>query len=263
MAGGACAEDAGSTLTFITVQPLTGTIGAILLTQDYIGLILVYTIIAVSLASGLYLDRRGSDVDVRKVVHIGVGNFILVWWMFTEGWIMLAFFTIPFAILLFLAMLRDNAVSRSKLGELSNEKGHRTGLFLYAVSITLMILVFPEHWVAATFGIVAMTYGDGFGCVVGRRFGRHRIANGKSLEGSIGVFAATTVVCSVILVYYSFLAANGICGFSADCTPIVPGIVACMVAGLVASVAEALCHGSYDNIVIPMAVATAMVLMGL
>ena len=84
-----------------------------LLTQDYIGLVLVYAIIAIFLAAGLYLDKKGSKIDVRKVVHIGVGNFILVWWMFTAGWIMLAFFTIPFAIVLFLAMMKDNAISRS------------------------------------------------------------------------------------------------------------------------------------------------------
>ena len=234
-----------------------------LLTQDYIGLVLVYAIIAIFLAAGLYLDKKGSKIDVRKVVHIGVGNFILVWWMFTAGWIMLAFFTIPFAIVLFLAMMKDNAISRSKLGELSNDKGHKTGLFLYAVSITLMILLFSDHWVAATFGIVAMTYGDGFGCVIGKKFGKHKIINGKSLEGTVGVFLTTTIVCFIILAYYSFLVTNGIFGFSADCTPIVPGIVACMIAGLVAAVVEAVCHGAYDNVVISMTVAVSMVLLGL
>ena len=53
-----------------------------MLVQDYIGLILVYGLIAISLAIGLYLDRRGSALDVRKIIHIGVGNFIFIWWIF-------------------------------------------------------------------------------------------------------------------------------------------------------------------------------------
>ena len=74
-------------------------------TQDCVALVLVYLIIAASLGISMYLEKKGSAVDTRKVVHIGVGNFVFVWWMFTENWIMLAFFTVPFAIVLFLAML--------------------------------------------------------------------------------------------------------------------------------------------------------------
>ena len=44
--------------------------------QDVIGLLLVYMIIAVSLAVALAMERRGSGGDVRKVVHIGVGFFV-------------------------------------------------------------------------------------------------------------------------------------------------------------------------------------------
>ena len=40
--------------------------------QDVMGLVLVYAIIAVSLAVAMILERRG-DRNVRKVVHIGVG----------------------------------------------------------------------------------------------------------------------------------------------------------------------------------------------
>ena len=100
--------------------------------QDLVGLALVYAIIASSLAVALVMERRGTGGDARKVVHVGVGLFVLVWWMFSENWIMLVFFTVPFAVLLFIAMFRGNAVSESKLGDLANNKGHRTGLFLYA-----------------------------------------------------------------------------------------------------------------------------------
>ncbi|MDY5679331.1 MAG: hypothetical protein SPF21_05220, partial [Candidatus Methanomethylophilaceae archaeon] len=62
-------------------------------TQDIIALALVYAIITASLVLALTLERKGIECNVRKVVHIGVGFFVFVWWMFTEGWVMLAFFT--------------------------------------------------------------------------------------------------------------------------------------------------------------------------
>lgn len=229
--------------------------------QDYIGLVLVYAIIGASLGIALLLDRRGSERDIRKVVHIGVGLFTLVWWMFTEAWIMLVFFAVPFVVILYVAMHRGNAIHDSKLGDLANERGHRTGLFLYAVSITVLVALFWDHWTAATVGVVAMTWGDGVGSIVGKRFGRRRIVNGKSLEGSLAVFAATAVVSALMMLFYGFLAGAGL--FSGDVTAAVPFWAAAMVAGAVAAVVEALCPGQYDNLFIPLTVAAVMVLLGL
>ncbi len=234
-----------------------------MLTQDYIGLVLVYLIIAVSLGAALLIERRNPERNVRKIVHIGVGFFVFVWWMFTENWIMLVFFTIPFAVLLFIAMFRGNAVSNSKLGELSNDKGHKTGLFLYAVTITILVAFFFDHWAAASIGIVAMTFGDGFASEVGKRYGKHKIINGKSFEGSFTVFAVTAIMALVIILFYGWLSTNGICGFVCDVDPMIPVWAAAIVAGLIASVLEAVCPGQYDNIVTPVVVAIVMVLLGM
>ncbi len=171
-----------------------------MLIQNVIGLVLVYAIIGASLGLSLLAERRGaSDNTVRKIVHMGVGFFVFVWWMFTEWWIMAVFFTVPFAVILFLAMFKGNKINSSKIGELSTEKGHRWGLFLYVIAINIMVFCFFGHWTAATIGIVAMTFGDAFGSIIGKRFGRHKLINGKSLEGSLGVFAFTALMALVIL----------------------------------------------------------------
>jgi phytol kinase len=229
-------------------------------TQDIIALVLVYVIIVASLGLSLYLERKGSKIDTRKVVHIGVGNFVFIWWMFTESWVMLLFFTIPFAVILLLAMIKGTPLYRSKLGELSRQ-GHTTGLLFYAITVSVMVVFFRDHWTAATIGIVAMTYGDGFGSVFGRRFGKHRIREGKSLEGSFGVFLMTAAVSMAIVLLYGFLASAGYYpdGFY---TGIIPAPIACIVAGGVASVVEALCSGSYDNLAVPISTAIVMVLLG-
>ena len=230
-------------------------------TQDYVALFLVYLIIAASLGLSMYLERKGSAADTRKVVHIGVGNFVFVWWMFTEGWIMLAFFTVPFAIILFLAMLKDNVVSRSKLGELSN-KGHKTGLFFYAITITILVVLCPDHWTAASIGIVAMTYGDGFGSIIGKRFGKHKTFNGKSLEGSLGVFAFTAAMSAAVILFYGLLASSGWYPAGAY-DAMVPAWAACLAAGALASVIEAVSKGFFDNLAVPLLVTLAMVLLGM
>ncbi len=229
--------------------------------QDWIALGLVYLIIIVSLSVSMYLEKKGSAIDTRKVVHIGVGNFVFVWWMFTEGWVMLAFFTVPFALILFLAICKNNAVSRSKLGDLSNQ-GHKTGLLFYAITIAILVILCPDHWSAASVGVVAMTYGDGFGSVIGKKFGRHKIINGKSLEGSFGVFALTFAVSMCVLLFYGFLASSGYYPAGAY-GGIVPAWAACAIAGLIAAVVEVISSGVYDNLAVPLTVTLAMVLLGL
>ena len=231
-------------------------------TQDIIALALVYAIIAASLVLALTLERKGIECNVRKVVHIGVGFFVFVWWMFTEGWVMLAFFTIPFAVLLFIPMVSERAMPIRELNDLTVNKGHRTGLFLYAVTISIMVVFFGDHWTAATIGIVAMTFGDGFGSVIGKRYGKHGIINGKSLEGSLGVFAATAIMAAVIMVYYGWLTSAGFYP-GGDSIAIVPVWAVSVIAGLVSMVMEAVCPGQFDNILTPLTVAVTMVLLGL
>ena len=233
-----------------------------MLAQDYIGLLLVYLIIVASLGVALLVEHHDRDINVRKIVHIGVGNFVFVWWMFSAGWIMLAFFVIPFGLILFLAMFRSNAIGRGKLGELTVDKGHSKGLFFYVVSIAVMIVFFfPEHWLAASIGIVAMTYGDGVGCIIGKRFGKHRTIHGKTFEGSIGVFLGTFVSALLVSALYLWLSSNG--HFVGDVKPILPIWASCAIAGLWSSLLEAICPGEFDNLAIPLSTALILVLLGL
>lgn len=231
-------------------------------TQDLIALALVYAIIAISLLTALLLEKKGVECNIRKVVHIGVGCFVFVWWMFTESWIMLAFFTVPFAIILFLSMLGEKFMPIRELNDLTVNKGHKTGLFFYAVTVSIMVIFFEDHWTAATIGIVAMTFGDGFGSVIGKRYGKHRIINGKSAEGSLGVFVATTIAAAVIIIYYGWLTSAGYYP-GGDSIATIPLWAASMIAGLTSMVLEAMCPGQIDNIVTPVLVAVTMCLIGL
>ena len=52
--------------------------------QDIVALIIVYLIIGSALALSQYVQKKGMDWDNRKVIHIGVGAFIYIWWAFNS-----------------------------------------------------------------------------------------------------------------------------------------------------------------------------------
>ncbi len=232
-------------------------------TNDIVALVLVYVLIAVVLGISMLIRKRfGDRYDIRKIIHIGIGNFVFIWWMFEHAWVMEVFFAIPFAAILFAAMLKDNIVSRSSLGEISNDMGHKPGLFLYVVSIVILVaFCFDEHWSAASIGIVAMTWGDGFGSIIGKRYGRHKSFNGKSAEGTFAVFAVTAIVSFVLMVFLGFMPLPDPTGISLVAS--IPIWACCLVAGCVVAVTETFSPGWVDNIINCLAVTGVMILLGL
>jgi phytol kinase len=230
---------------------------------DILALVLVYVLIATVLAVALAVQKKcGDRFDIRKIIHIGIGNFVFIWWMFENAWVMEVFFAIPFAIILFLAMLKDNAISKSALGDISQNMGHKPGLFLYVLSIVILVaLCFNEHWTAASIGIIAMTWGDGFGSIVGKRFGKHKSINGKSVEGTLAVFLVTAVVSMVLVVFLGIVDLPDPTGIKLVAS--IPMWACCLVAGAVVSITETFSPGWIDNIVNCMAVTAVMILLGL
>ncbi len=231
-------------------------------TNDIVALVLVYVLIIAVLAIAFAVQKRSKTADVRKIIHIGIGNFVFVWWMFEHAWVMEAFFAIPFAAVLFTAMLKDNKISNSALGDIANNKGHKQGLFLYVVSIAVVIaLCFNGHWTAASIGIVAMTWGDGFGSIIGKRYGKHKSFNGKSVEGTLAVFAVTAIVSLVLVIFLGMVTLPAGSGIILEAS--VPMWLCCIIAGCVVAVTETFSPGWIDNLVNCLAVTGVMILLGL
>jgi dolichol kinase len=117
------------------------------------------------------------------------------------------------------------------------------GLVWYTLAYAAFTwLGFATAMFPAAAALVALSFGDGVGGLVGRRFGRHRYAvpwgKQKSLEGSM--FVALTSSAGAALVAF---------WFDAHVPPsVLFGI------GAVAAVAEALSPRGTDNILVPSAV---------
>jgi phytol kinase len=139
----------------------------------------------------------GSEL-VRKVVHIGTGNVILIaWWLNTPLWLGVSASILFSAIALisyYVPILPNiNSIGRKSFGT-----------FFYAVSIGVLVAWFwtiqrPEF---AALGILVMTWGDGFAALIGQRFGKHpyRLWDmKKSWEGSAAMAVISCLVCALIL----------------------------------------------------------------
>ena len=178
---------------------------------------------------------EGSEL-VRKVVHIGTGNIVLLaWWMKIPGWIGVSA-GVFFAIVT-LASYRFQLLPR-----IDNVGRKSFGTFFYAVSIAVLVGWFwgvnrPEFGVL---GILVMTWGDGLAGLVGKRFGRHRYqlwGMEKSWEGSLTMAIVATLVSAIIL--------SNVVGSVAQL------ITIAFTVGILSAVLEAFSNLGIDNLTVP------------
>lgn len=208
-----------------------------------LGFALVLAIIG--LATGLERALGLSKEDTRKLVHVGVGH-----------WILLAPFIddLRWALVAPVAFIGLNWLSHRQgtFGAMERSEGADTlGTVFYSVSLTLVVLaLFREdqpRWVAVA-AIMVMAWGDGLAAVVGTRWGRHpyRGPGGtKSVEGSAAMLVASTVV--VLLCQQ--LGAGAIR----------PGVALAVAA--VATLLEACSPRGTDNLSVPLSTAALLVLL--
>ena len=183
---------------------------------------------------------------IRKIVHIGMGNVILIaWWLDIPAYVGIT--ASVFASLITLLSYKFpilpgiNSVGRQSLGT-----------FFYAVSIGVLMGIFwylhqPQY---AVLGIMIMAWGDGLAALIGKRFGKHKyivFGSQKSLEGSLTVTLSSYFICVTLL----FIVQGNIWQ-----TWIISLIVA-----LIATILEAFSFLGIDNLTVPIGSATCAYLL--
>ncbi|WP_414564384.1 MULTISPECIES: diacylglycerol/polyprenol kinase family protein [unclassified Anabaena] len=141
---------------------------------------------------------KGDPEIVRKIVHIGTGNVILLaWWLNIPAIVGITASVVASAITLlsyrFPILPGINSVGRQSLGT-----------FFYAVSVGILIAWFwhiqqPQY---AAIGIMVMAWGDGLAALIGQRFGQHKykvLGAQKSWEGSLTMALVSYFISSMIL----------------------------------------------------------------
>lgn len=121
----------------------------------------------------------------------------------------------------------------------AEEQVHESAMIPYAISVLLTVLTFPKR--AALIGIYALAVADPLAAIVGIRYGRRRIADDRSLEGSLVFFAATSLIAAFVL------------GWGSDVSMLAIAWAAGTI-GLAGAICEALPLRIDDNLTIPLCV---------
>lgn len=186
----------------------------------------------------------------RKIIHIGTGPIFVLCWLLFNGapearWLAAL---VPFAItvqffLVGMGIMKDEAAVQAM-----SRTGQRTeilrGPLFYGIVFVVLTLVF---WKDSPVGIVALMMlcgGDGLADVVGRRAPLMRLpwSKGKSLGGSLAVFAGGLVLCGLVMAV--FIAAGV---FGGPFGAYLPGILLVALAG---TLVESLPFKDVDNLTI-------------
>ena len=134
---------------------------------------------------------------IRKIVHIGTGNVILLaWWLDIPAIVGITASIVASVVTLlsyrFPILPGINSVGRQSLGT-----------FFYSVSFGILVAYFwylqqPQY---AALGILVMTWGDGLAALIGQRFGKHKykvFGGQKSWEGSLTMTLVSYIVSNLI-----------------------------------------------------------------
>lgn len=192
--------------------------------------------LVIGAAEALNHYRLAEPEIVRKLVHIGISNVIvLAWWLHISTALgviaSLIFSGVALASYHFPILPGINSVGRQSLGT-----------FFYALSFAgLIAVLWPSYPYLAVLGVLIMGWGDGLAAVVGQQWGRHpyKLAGmQKSWEGSLTMAIASFAVSGIILL--------PVLGNSIT-TWLIAGIVAIVATGL-----ETFSKYGIDNLTVPL-----------
>jgi phytol kinase len=194
----------------------------------------------VGLAAWTLYQHDAEPELVRKVVHIGTGNIILLaWGLALPAWM-------GIAAGLFFGAVALASYAKPFLPGINNVGRRSYGTFFYAISIGLLVgwfwtLGLPQY---AVLGVLTMTWGDGLAGLIGRRWGRHPYSiwgSQKSWEGTIAM-ALISGAIALPLLAWSGLGLGLRIGAAAVVAIAAAGLEACSTDGL-------------DNLTVPIGVA--------
>lgn len=225
-------------------------------TMDLIGIISLLIFVLTTLTIAEILRRKDivQGSTSRKIVHLSVGNVILVFpFFFSNVWTALIgpLFFIPFTYFTSPA----SPIKKFRLKGVGD--GHAYGTVFYAISLTVLVGLFfyPEatnlNNVILFASFMPLVWGDGMSAVIGTKFGeksRYTIfGSTKSLLGSwtaaFATLGAVTISCLIlnqtlrVAIYIGLLT------------------------GFITAIVEAITPKGFDNLAIPAANALVMFLL--
>lgn len=202
---------------------------------------------------------RWPQEFTRKIIHIGAGLWVWGILYFFDHWY---FGVIPFGTFILLNYI----FYRQQTFKAMDTEESTPGTVYFAISITILFV-----WLWRTGGeldrapfavaaLMAMTLGDAFASIVGRRWGKHKYTvwgHTRSWEGTAALVATALPGIALTL---AFLPGSALCPNSIPLS--VMGVVVVSLAGTVAAaVSEALSPKGTDNLSVPLVSGIVMLLL--
>ena len=156
---------------------------------------IAFVFVVIGIAEVIRRSFSLSSNFTRKVIHVGVGNWIFLWPFAFDHWYAILVPPALFVVLNYVSYRRElfKAMERK-------EKAGGLGTVYYAITLTIIApiaMFLGVSWIAAS-AIMLMAWADGLADPIGRRFGKHKYhvaGSTKSVEGSLAFFLIG--VCAV------------------------------------------------------------------
>jgi len=213
------------------------------------GLIVSYIFVFLIAGIAYILRKKGvSDSLARKVVHIGVGNWIILAVLLFKDWYFAVIGPLSFVLLNYLSYKRGLFGSSMEL------KDRKTlGTVYYAIALSILVFFFwfirngQLKWLSCM-GILVMTWGDGMASVFGERWGKlcggFKIGNSeKTLVGSSAMLIFSFMALSLTMLAFGVSVSNS--------------IIYSVVLAIIATAIEAITPAGFDNLTVPLSVSFA------
>lgn len=169
--------------------------------NNYLGLGLSYVLVFLIIGISTVLQKTGvlKDEGARKFIHIGVSNWWILAMIFFDNVWLASIAPVTFIGLNYISYKMNliKAMERSGNGNL--------GTVYFPISLLILVLftfAINQPFIGAL-GILILGYGDGLAAVVGKKYGKVQLRNGKSLEGTFTMFVSSFVVALVLFTIYT------------------------------------------------------------
>lgn len=215
-----------------------GDIFGIIITLGY-----VFALLKISkIVSEIYSVNTG-----RKVLHVGIGCGIWVWFLYNT--------TLGALIPPLIATITIGIAPENIQNKFSTKNRLHDQLTLYCASVAILTGIFWEYppgnpvWIGAS-AFLTLAWGDGLGGSIGKKFGTHNYefpwGRQKSIEGSIGVSFGTFCAILIAQIFFS--------GYWP------PRVLPLLVGSIVAPILEGVAPKYTDNVLVPLGLALILAL---
>ena len=219
--------------------------------MNFLGIIVSYLYVALVIIGGKLFEKKGKEAS-RKFIHIMLGNWwFIAMYFFTNVWFA-SFVPATFIVINYMSYKKDLI----KVMERENQDG--LGTVYFAIALLILVIVSFGIFKNPALGLVpflVMAYGDGLAAVIGKNIKSKKYKLGetkKSFAGSLTMFIISTLLIGAQLWF-----THSAIFWQTTHWP----VVACL-AGFAITALEAVSGKGWDNITVPVATLTLLILLG-